>query len=211
MAVAAEGLPFATTGAFPVELQSFDNFNRKTRSIDVFNRVDQPFAFTATADEPWIHLSAASGTVSKDEKLVVSIDWNQAPEGQHAGLISIQQHDGSTVHVRVEELHPTEPTRPSLQGFVEADDLVFIEAEHFTGETKTDTARWVRLPDFGETLSGMTTFPATAASLVLPAPGPTLEYKMYVFDKGPCTVERASLYAQLRPGPRVRYAISFDD
>jgi hypothetical protein len=212
MAVAVKGVPLAATGAFPVALEAFDNYNRQTRTIDVFNRGDQPFGFTATTDEPWIHLSAASGTVRKDEKLLVSIDWDQAPEGQHAGMIAIQQQDGPTVHVRVDELHPAEPTRASLQGFVEADHLVSMEAEHFTGETKTDAAQWVRIPDFGETLSGMTIFPVTAGSIVPPEPGPTLEYRMYLSDKGPCTVE-AVLAPTLNfvPGRGLRYAISFDD
>jgi len=212
MAVAAEGAPFVAAGAFPVALQVFDSFNRQTRSVDVFNRGDQLFAFTATADEPWIHLSVGSGTVTKDEKLLVSVDWDHAPEGQHAGMIAIQQQDGPTVHVRVEELHPAEPTLASLLGFVEADHLVSIEAEHFTGETKTDTGRWVRIPGFGETLSGMTTFPVTTASLAPSEFGPTLEYKMYLFDKGPCTVQ-ATLAPTLNfvPGRGLRYAISFDD
>ena len=212
MAVAVEGMPFVATGAFPVALQAFDNFNRQTRSIDVFNRGDQPFTFTATADQPWIHISAASGTVSKDEKLLVSIDWDHAPEGQHAGMIAIQQQDGPTVHVRVEELHPAEPTRASLQGFVEADHLVSIEAKHFTGKTRTDAAHWVRIPDFGLTLSGMTILPVTATSLVPADSGPMLEYRMYLFDKGPCTVETVlAPTLNFVPGRGLRYAISFDD
>ena len=212
MAVAVEGIPSVATSELPAELQAFDSFNQQTRSLDIFNRGDQPFTFTATADEPWIHLSAASGTVIKDEKLLVSIDWDHAPEGQHEGVIILQQKDGLTVHVRVEALHPAEPTRTSLLGFVEADHLVSIEAEHFTGETKTDAAHWIRIPDFGETLSGMTISPVTAASLVPPEPGPTLEYRMYLFDKGPCTVE-AVLAPTLNfvPGRGLRYAISFDD
>jgi hypothetical protein len=215
MAVAVEGTPFVATGASPVTLQAFDPFNRQTRAIDVFNRGDQPFAFTATAEEPWIHLSAASGTVRKEERLLVSIDWDQTPEGQHEGMIDLQQKDGPSVRVRVDELHPAEPTRASLQGFVEADHLVSIEAEHFTGETKTempDAAHWGRIPDFGETLSGMTIFPVTAASRVPPEPEPTLEYRMYLFDRGPCTVE-AVLAPTLNfvPGRGLRYAISFDD
>jgi hypothetical protein len=58
----------------------------------------------------------------------------------------------------------------------------------------------------------MTIFPVTAASLVPPEPGPTLEYRMYLFDKGPCTVE-AVLAPTLNfvPGRGLRYAISFDD
>jgi hypothetical protein len=62
MAVAAEGSAFAATRPFPpVALPPFDDYNRQTRRIDAFNRGDQPFAFTVTADQPWIHVSPASG------------------------------------------------------------------------------------------------------------------------------------------------------
>jgi hypothetical protein len=58
----------------------------------------------------------------------------------------------------------------------------------------------------------MTTFPVTTASLAPSEFGPTLEYKMYLFDKGPCTVQ-ATLAPTLNfvPGRGLRYAISFDD
>jgi hypothetical protein len=75
-----------------------------------------------------------------------------------------------------------------------------------------DSVHWDKIPGFGETLSGVTIFPVTAASLEPPQPAPTLEYRMYLFDSGKCDVE--AILASTNnfvPGRGLRYAISFDD
>lgn len=218
MALAAEGSAFAASGPFPpLALPAFDDYNRQTRWIDVFNRGDQPFAFTATADQPWIHVSPASGEVAKDQRITVSVDWGTAPEGNGAGAVVIQQKDGPPVTVRVQAVKPATPARETVEGFVEANHLVSINAEHFTAKTAaspspSNNVQWEKLPDFGETLSAMTVFPVTAASVEPPQPAATLEYKMYLFDSGKCEVQ-AILAPTMNfvPGRGLRYAISFDD
>src|SRR5262249_36918080 len=73
-------------------------------------------------------------------------------------------------------------------------------------------ARWDKLEDFGRTLSAMTIFPMTAASVAPPESSPCLEYKIYLFDSGPVEVQ-AILSPTLKflPGRKLRYAASFDD
>jgi len=213
MAVAVEGAAFATNGPFPpLRLPTFDDFNRQTRWIDIFSRGDQPFAWTAQANEPWIRLSATSGTVEKEQRIFASVDWTQAPQGSNDGDIVIQQENGPAVTVEVKELNPATPTREDLQGFVEARHYVSIDAAHFTSETSAAEARWVNIPDYGETLSGMTILPVTAPSVLPPVPAPTLEYRMYLFDSGKCSVE-AILAPTMNfvPGRGLRYAVSFDN
>ncbi|MGA8111886.1 MAG: glycosyl hydrolase 115 family protein, partial [Acidobacteriaceae bacterium] len=217
MAVAVQGSPLAVSGPFPpLTLPPFDNLNRQTRWIDVFNRGDQPFSFTAIADQPWIriesHLDAASGTVNEGQRLHVSIDWDQATQARNTGAITIQQKGGPAATVRVEALHPADPTPETLQGFVEADHLVSIEAAHFSAQTTAGSAHWINLPRFGETLSGMTILPVTAPGLLPPVSAPTLEYRMYLFDKGAATIQ--AILAPTNnfvPGRGLRFAVSFDD
>jgi hypothetical protein len=217
MAVAVEGEPFATAGPFPpLRLATFDDFNRQTRQIDIFNRGDEPFAWIAKADEPWIQLSATSGTVTEDQRIFASVDWAKAPLGRNGGDIVIQPKDGPAVTVHVTAFNPATPARNDLQGFVEARHYVSIDAAHFTSETtggpNTDDAHWVNIPDYGETLSGMTILPVTAPSVLPPTPAPTLEYRMYLFDSGKCSVQ-AILAPTLNfvPGRGLRYAVSFDN
>jgi hypothetical protein len=213
MAVAVEGSAFAASGPFPpLALPAFDNFNRQTRTVDVFNRGNQPFSYTATTDQPWIQLSQSSGEVGPDQRLLINIDWAAVPRGEDSGTIAIQQKDGPAVSVRVQALNPATPARDSLEGFVEANHLVSVEAEHFTRQSSVDSVHWDKIPGFGETLSGVTIFPVTAASLEPPQPAPTLEYRMYLFDSGKCDVE--AILAPTNnfvPGRGLRYAISFDD
>ena len=58
----------------------------------------------------------------------------------------------------------------------------------------------------------MTVFPVTASSVLPPKPAASLQYKMYLFDRGKFQVE-AILAPTLNfvPGRGLRYAISFDD
>jgi Glycosyl hydrolase family 115/Gylcosyl hydrolase family 115 C-terminal domain len=208
MAVAPQGSAWAADGPFPpLRLPAFDDFNRQRRPIDIFDRGAQPFDWTATADRPWIRLSASSGTVRTEERVQVSIDWTKAPVGRGEGDISIRQKGAQAVSVHVTACKPSRPTRATLDGFVEANHYVSIEAAHYTGEVTAGGARWVDLPGYGVTIS-----PVTAASLPPPKAAPTLQYRMYLFDSGEASVQ-AILAPTLGfvPGRGLRYAVSFDD
>jgi hypothetical protein len=213
MAVAVEGLPFATSRDFGrLALPAFDAFNRQTRYVDVFNRGTEPFEFSASAAQPWIKLSNTNSTIAKEDRIQVSIDWSTVPEGTNAGEVNISQKNGLTIHVGVQALNPTALKRESLEGFLEVNRYVSIEAEHFTTQTAAGNVHWDRIPGFGETLSGMTIFPVTAPSAEPPQPAPVLEYKMYLFESGQFNVQ-AILAPTLNfvPGRGLRYAVSFDD
>jgi hypothetical protein len=215
MAVVPQGWTYAADRSFlPVRLQlpAFDDFNRQTRPVGIFNRGDQPFDWTAAADRPWIRLSSSSGTVREEQRLLVSIDWPKLPAGRNEGSIVIRQKGGESVTVYVTAIEPSMPTRKTLDGFVEANHYVSMNAAHFTGQTTAAGARWVEIPDYGETLSAMMISPVTAPSLPPPQPAPTLEYRMYLFDSGSVSLQ-AILAPTLSfvPGRGLRYAVSFDD
>jgi hypothetical protein len=213
MAVAVEGSAFAADGPFPpLSLPAFDVYKQQTRGIRLFNRGDQPFTWAAKASKPWIRLSSDSGTTAQGETLRVSIDWAKAPKGKSSGVVVIQQKNGAAVTVRVNALDPAAPTPESLDGFVETHHYISMDAAHFTHRTMVDGVRWRNIPNYGETLSGMTVFPVTAESMLPPKPAPTLEYRIYFFDSGKCSVQ-AILSPSLNfvPGRGLRYAISLDD
>ncbi|HEX4006537.1 MAG TPA: glycosyl hydrolase 115 family protein [Acidobacteriaceae bacterium] len=212
MAVALEGSPFAASGSFPpLTLPAFDSITQQTRTVDVFNRGDQPFTWTASTDQPWIRITPPSGLVDSQSRLLVSIDWSSVPQGANSGTLTIQQKDGPSITVHVQAAHPTSPTRDTLDGFYEANHTVSIEAAHFTSQTTAGPAHWVNIPGYGETLSGMTILPVTAPSVEPPRPAPTLDYRMFLTDSGPCSIEaRIAPTLNYVPGRGLRYAVSFD-
>jgi hypothetical protein len=213
LGVAVEG----STNAWPgspeaAALPQFDVFSRVRHYVDVFNRGQAPFDFTASASAPWISLSATRGTITREQRLWVDVDWSRAPVGRAGGSVEIRGAGAGPVTANIISLNPREPSGDSLRGFVESGGCVSIEAEHYTGKSDTAGARWEKIDDFGRTLSAMAIFPPTAASLPPPADAPCLEYRMYLFDAG--KVEVKSILAptlNFVAGRGLRFGISFDD
>lgn len=192
-------------------LPPFDVFNRQREYIDVFNHGSTPFPFSAIASAPWILLSAKQGTVNQEQRLWVSVDWRRAPAGRTQGEVRISGAE-EEVTVNVTAINPREPSRDSLDGFVEAQGYVSIEAEHFTRKTDAGPVRWERIDDYGRTLSSMKVFPDTADSIRPPQPAACLEYQMYLFSTGTAHVEVITAPTlNFVPGRGLRYGISMDD
>jgi hypothetical protein len=210
MGVAVEGLETAATNG-EIALPQFNSFDQQRRYIEVFNKGKTPFKFSATSDMPWVVLDETSGTIEKERRICVSVDWNKAPKGTGKGAIRISGAGGE-VTVKVETLNPSEPTRESLQGFVESGGCVSIEAEHFTEKTNAGANRWIKIPDYGHTLSAMRADAPADAQATLGKDSPCLEYKMYLFSIGKVEVETTvGPTLNFIHGRALRYAISFDD
>ena len=211
MGVAVEGSVDAFTNG-EATLPQFDAFNRQRYYIDVFNRGKGSFNFTATTSEPWISVSDTGGPVEKDKRLWVSVDWDRAPKNAASGKVAISA-GGGEVTVNVSAFNPVEVTPDSLDGFVEGEGVVSIEPEHYTKKTEAGENRWIRIDDYGRTLSGMrATGPANAPAAVPGKDSPCLEYKIYLFDVK--TTEVAAVTSPVlnfMPDRGIRYAVSFDD
>ncbi len=213
MGVAIEGSESVWPGEYsePV-LPEFDSFNRQAHYIDVFNTGKTPFKFTALSESPWITFNKTEGPFGKDERLWISVDWNKAPQGRNSSTIRIKG-TGSEVNVRVNLFNPVEITPESLRGFVEGEGYVSIEAEHYTKKSDTDQSQWIRIEDYGHTLSAMrATAPVDALSATPGKDSPCLEYQMYLFSTG--TFEITSVFSptlNFIPDRGLQYAISFDN
>ena len=210
LGVAVEGSPEAVTNG-QVSLPQFDSFNQPCRYIDVFNKGKTPFPFTTTTDASWIILSEASGTIEKEKRIWVSVDWSHAPKDIGSGSVKVAGAQGE-VTVKVNAFNPSAPTRDSLQGFVEADGCVSLEAEHFTSESDAGANRWIKIPNYGHTLSAMRADAPADAQATPGKDSPCLEYKMYLFHAGNLAVE-TTVGATLNfiHGRPLRYGVSFDD
>ena len=198
-------------------LPEFDAFQRQTYYIDVYNRGQTPFEFAATAGEPWVVVTPSRGTVAKEQRLQVTIDWGRVPNGAHRTPITLSgPGSGPTLGPRVIQTivrNPAAPKREAVRGFVEGNGHVSMEAEHYTRAVAAAPIGWQRIPTLGRTRSGMTAFPVTAGSVVPGGTSARLEYQVFMFDSGAVQVK-----AYLSPtldfrGSKdgLRYAISFDD
>ncbi|MBN1568091.1 MAG: glycosyl hydrolase 115 family protein [Acidobacteria bacterium] len=213
MGVAVEGSASAWPGTdTALSLPSFDSLNRRRRYLDIFNRGQEPFEFTATTGAPWILLSAARGNIEKETRLWVDIDWKRVPKGAAGGTVKVTGAGGAGVDIRVAAFNPTVITRETLDGFVEEDGYVSIEAEHYWKNIPAGKVRWEKIDGYGRTLSAMSILPMTAPSVIPPGNSPCLEYRMYLFNPQKVDV-LATIAPTLNfvPDRGLRCAVSFDD
>ncbi len=212
LAVALEGSETAhpSYGARPAILPVLDALSRGTRWIEVFNRGQQPFAFTARASQPWVTLSTSGGTVSHQVRIEVGAEWDAVPDGASTAEIAIESAAGERVVVKL-PVHKPE-SLAALRGHVETDRQVAIEAPHFTRAIGDPEVSWKVLKDFGRTVGGVTVFPVSAKERVPQGESPRLEYEVHLSSSGEVKVElHCAPSLDYQSGEGLRLAVSFDD
>ncbi len=193
-------------------LPEFDPYNQQTYFIEVFNRGKIPFEYSIQAGEPWVKINKAEGKIETEERLWVSVDWNKAPTGRHRVPISVIGANENQVVIQAIINNPSAPKRDEINGFVESNNYVSIEAEHYTQTVEVPPVTWQRIPDLGRTLSAMTPFPVTAKTQTPEGNSPRLEYQIHFFNKGEVKVKTyLSPTLNFHNNQGLRYAISFDD
>jgi hypothetical protein len=194
-------------------LPRFDNHQRQSYYIDIYNRGQTPFAYSVTSGAPWLAITPRQGIVRREQRLWVSVDWKIAPAGAQSVPVTITGPGEARFLLEAEIENYARPIRDSLVGFVEGNGYVSIEAEHYSHAVNAPPVSWLRIPDFGRTLSGMTTLPVDAPSHSPGAATARLEYSVFLSDSGMVAVSTyiaPSLDAS-GEGNGLRYAISFDD
>ncbi len=213
MAIAIEGSTNSWPGCdTPPALPTFDKFNQPVRYIDIFNRGQKPFAYSASASAPWIQFIQSAAPDPSAIRLCVSLDWKRVPTGFATNSIEISDGGTNQITVQAVSFNPEHPNPNSIHGFVEADGYVSIDPEHYTHNVTTHSVYWDRVEGLGRDASGMNIFPVTAPSILPPHKSPCLEYQMYLFSSGPIEVESyLSPTLNFVAGRGLRFALSFDN
>ncbi|HKT01821.1 MAG TPA: glycosyl hydrolase 115 family protein, partial [Rugosimonospora sp.] len=208
LGVAIDGSARAWPGEpTPAVLPGFSPYqSQPAQYIDVFNRGATAFTYQIRPAVPWVTVSPDRGTVDKQVRATVRVDWSRAPRGTTRVPIVVSGA-GSSVTVQADVRYPA--GRPA--GFVEANGYVSILADHFTAAVGANGVWWQRIPDLAKTGAGMVPFPVTAASQTPGGDSPRLEYRVTLFSSGPVPVcvSVAPRNPALSPDG-LRYAISVD-
>ena len=203
---------YQTEGEIENNLPEIDRYNQKSVYVDIFNRGNPPFDFEINCPEPWLLSTLVSGKIEKEGRIWLSVDWSKIPEGKQFTSVVIKQIDGKEVTVKLIVNNQVIPELKSFNGFIESDNIVAIEAEHFTRNVSANGISWKVIPGLGRTLSAVTVFPVTASVQVPGNNCPHLEYDMYLYHSGDVKVN-----LQLSPSLNyfnnegLKVAVSFDD
>jgi len=193
-------------------LPEFDPFNQQKYYIEIFNRGRAPFDYKIESKQPWLLVTPNRGKVEKEQRVWVSVNWQQAPNGAQQVPITITGPNGSSVVVQAVINNPAVPKRDMVTGFVESNGYVSIEAEHYTKAIDAEPVKWLHIPNLGRTLSGITPVPVTAKGQTPEGDSPRLEYCMHLFNSGKVKVNVYLCPTQnFHNTQGLRYAVSFDN
>ncbi|MBN2182104.1 MAG: glycosyl hydrolase 115 family protein [Sedimentisphaerales bacterium] len=193
-------------------LPEFDPYNRQKYYIEVFNRGQAPFDFQVKPAQSWLSVTPAQGKIEKQLRLWVNVDWQMVPTGTNRAALTITGPDGKNVTVQAVVKNPESPKPDMVNGFVESNGCVSMEAEHYTKAVETEPIKWLVVPDLGRTLSGVTPVPVTAKRQSPRSNSPRLEYNMYLFGSGTVKVNVYVCPTQnFLNTDGLHYAVSFDD
>jgi hypothetical protein len=193
-------------------LPEFDRYNQQTYYIEVFNRGQEPFQCLTKPGKSWIKIDGAQKKVALEERLWVSVDWDSAPTGESRVPITITGPNQVKVVVQAVVKNPVMPTPDQINGFVESDGYIAIDAENYTNAINSSSVSWLVIPNLGRTGSAITPMPVTTPSQTAGAASPHLEYRIYFFSTGEVNVKAyLSPIQNFTHGEGLHLAISFDN
>ncbi|SFU37601.1 glycosyl hydrolase 115 family protein [Pseudoduganella namucuonensis] len=163
MGVTVEGSEQAWPGpgGDKLAMPLMDANSRKPRYVEIFNRGQASFRFKIAASAPWITLSASGGSVGRSQRVMVDVRWDEVPANADHAVVVVLGPDGGKVAIRVPVRAPGAGPKVEAGSYVESGGVVAIEAEHYTKAVAPQGRQWLRIPDHGRTLSGMTATPVT--------------------------------------------------
>lgn len=209
MGVSVEGSE-ATETEGGLELPVFDALLDQTYYIDLFNRGNGSFDFTAVASQPWVKVSTGRGKVTEEKRIEVGIDWEALVDGTHEACLNIRSGKMDVpVVIRAVKGKVPENDGPYF-GNLSGSEFS-IPACLYNKNVPARKASWTVLPDLGRGEACMGIVPVTAES-TSPGDAPYLEYQVLLPDTGDLSVCLGILPVQdIYPERGLRIAVGLDD
>ena len=168
-------------------LPAFNGYFRCAYFIDIFNRGKGQLSWTAETDKEWILLSRTSGKTADEDRIMVSVDWNNVPVGDKiAGTVTIKDGSGVQENVLVSVFNPSSPTREDLNGiYVQHNGYVSIDAAGYHRKRENDAIRIIDIPNLGiENKAVQFGNPMMPKQNTRKEDVPCVEYDFYTFEQG---------------------------
>lgn len=168
-------------------LPAFNGYFRCAYFIDIFNKGKGQLSWTAETDNEWILLSRTSGKTADEDRIMVSVDWNNVPVGDKiAGTVTIKDGSGVQENVLVSVFNPSSPTREDLNGiYVQHNGYVSIDAAGYHRKRENDAIKIIDIPNLGiENKAVQFGNPMMPKQNTRKGDVPCVEYDFYTFEQG---------------------------
>ena len=196
-----------------LSLPAFNSLTKRSYFVDVFNSGTQPLKWEIEGKDGWIKISKTSGQTETEERIWVSVNWDQVPLSDSVKSIVKFKINGLIypVQVMAQKLN-LEPALKNI--FVEDNGLVAIEAENYTKVQNTSECNWKTIQGLGRASDAIGTFPVTAEPFdaTNPIKAPELTYDFFTTSLGEASLHFYCLPNQpINDDYQLRFAVSIDN
>jgi hypothetical protein len=193
-------------------LPDFDSHHQQSYYLEIFNRGNKSYNYSITSPSPILQIDQATGTIEKEKRIWVSVDWKKVSTQEQEIPLTISGPNGTSIVVKAVIKKPELISASQPNTFIESNGYVSMEAEHFSKAVNGDKVQWQRIPNLGRTLSSVSAFPVTAAVQTPANNSPHLEYSVQLMNSGEVKVNAyLSPTLDFHNKKGFKYAISFDD
>ncbi|MGN6712634.1 glycosyl hydrolase 115 family protein, partial [Anaerocolumna jejuensis] len=141
----------------------FDDFLRPDRDsfrLEIACGSREPVWYRISTDCPWLRFSRVSGETSSKDMVMVSVDRSKL-KGREEGSFYVEGNDKAKVVITVEAEQPDLSAYKPMT-FIEYDNYIAMEADHYAEKGSINGAEFVRLSPYGRTGTAMKVYPTTA-------------------------------------------------
>lgn len=188
-------------------LLDFISLENKTSYIDIINSGERKFPFKITCEKKWITFSQIEGIVDREQRILINIDWKNAPKGiANNQFIVVADNQKFTLQLKTNNVKSDK-----VHGFIESNGYISIESKNYSKTINSDSVKWTVIPNLGKTDSGITLKPSNILPIEISEQSPRLEYNVHFFSKGKVKVKAYfSPTINFKIGDGLKYGIAFD-
>ncbi len=196
----------------PLKLPEFDAINDQHFRIDIFNKGEDKFHYQILTTDNWVEIAESEGEVSDQKQIEVSIKWSKLKKGRHHTKIIVKSDNNEEAVIWVSALKVGDN---DLNGFIERNGYVSMEANHYTSKLENEQIVWKEIKGLGKTASAMTTFPVTKSLLSNIEANPHLVYDFYLLHSPKNEEVEVTVYLSptlnFKGKEGLQFALSVDD
>jgi hypothetical protein len=209
-------LQLATEGGDAKALPGFSRYTKDKRFIDLYNSGTGILEWKSSVSDSWIILNNVTGALDHEKRLWVSIDWDKVPKGNNVKGVIYLTGLRNNFEVKVSVFNPASPDPQQVNGFIESNGYVSIEAEHYSQKTDKSGLSWTVIKGLGRNDNSVSVLPSVAPAYYTVSDiiqkSPSLEYNIHFFSTD--TVSSTFYCTPSKPvnkNYKSRIAIAFDN
>lgn len=171
-------------------LPAFNKFTNKQYFIDIYNSGTGSFNWSLKPSHEWIVVNKDQGTITYEERIWVSIDWEKVPAGENIKGEILFSSGETTDNVLISVFNPESPSLEELKGlYIEDNGVISIAGADFHRARETGEVKMQIIENLGfEDRSVMIGDPTGKVLNPRNHNSPGVEYDFYTFHHGPVDV-----------------------